>query len=61
VLAAIDLGTEKLAKYKLNNEILKYAKSYAGKQNCHFYACYTVHVSPILRNLGIVFSDETSH
>lgn len=58
VLAALDLGSEKPAKYQLNKAIINYGLNYALSQNCQFFACYTVHVSPILRDLGIVFSDE---
>lgn len=58
VLAALDLGTEKEAKYTLNENIIKYALNHAKVQKCQFYACYCIHISPILRDLGIVFSDE---
>jgi len=58
VLAALDLGSEKASKYELNQVIINCGLDYARSDDCEFYACYTVHVSPILRDLGIVFSDE---
>ncbi|MBB1294403.1 universal stress protein [Pseudoalteromonas sp. SR41-4] len=58
VLAALDLGSEKATKYKLNKDIIETGLAYSKHYDCQFYTCYTVHVSPILRDLGIVFSDE---
>ncbi|WP_217876484.1 universal stress protein [Pseudoalteromonas shioyasakiensis] len=58
VLAALDLGSEKATKYCLNEAIIKAGLAYAKDYDSEFYACYTVHVSPFLRDLGIVFSDE---
>ncbi|GAB0109400.1 universal stress protein [Pseudoalteromonas distincta] len=58
VLAALDLGSEKTSKYELNQAIINCGLDYARSEGCEFFACYTVHVSPILRDLGIVFSDE---
>ncbi|GAA81049.1 universal stress protein [Pseudoalteromonas sp. BSi20495] len=58
VLAALDLGSEKASKHQLNKAIINCGLDYANSEGCEFYACYTVHVSPILRDLGIVFSDE---
>jgi universal stress protein E len=58
VLAALDLGSDKESKFLLNKAIIEQAQRYATTEHCNLYACYTVHVSPLLRDLGIVFSDE---
>jgi universal stress protein E len=58
VLAALDLGSEKATKYCLNEAIIKTGLAFAEDYQSEFFACYTVHVSPFLRDLGIVFSDE---
>ena len=58
ILAALDLASEKTAKHKLNQSIIKYGLAYAQRTDCEFYAGYTVYISPILRDLGLVFSEE---
>ncbi|AXV65588.1 hypothetical protein D0907_10025 [Pseudoalteromonas lipolytica] len=58
VLAALDLGSEKATKYRLNEAMIKMGLAYAADYESDFFACYTVHVSPFLRDLGLVFSDE---
>ncbi|WP_076918536.1 universal stress protein [Pseudoalteromonas sp. SK18] len=58
ILAALDLASEKPAKLKLNQSIVKYGLAYAERTGCEFYAGYTVYISPILRDLGLVFSEE---
>ncbi|MBQ4833240.1 universal stress protein [Pseudoalteromonas sp. MMG010] len=58
VLAALDLGSKDDAKCALNEVIIEQAKRYAASEKCKLHTCYTVHVSPLLRDLGIVFSDE---
>ncbi|WP_075594379.1 universal stress protein [Pseudoalteromonas sp. PAB 2.2] len=58
VLAALDLGSEKATKYRLNEAMIKMGLAYAADYKSDFFSCYTVHVSPFLRDLGLVFSDE---
>lgn len=58
VMAALDLGSNKNAKLKLNQAVIEQGQALAKLHQCQFYACYTVHVSPFLRDLGIVFCDE---
>lgn len=58
ILAALDLASEKPAKHELNRAIVKCGLAHAKRTGCEFYAAYTVHISPILRDLGLVFSEE---
>ncbi|WP_286262725.1 universal stress protein [Thalassotalea atypica] len=58
VLAAIDLGATKETKQALNKKILAEAKSLAAHSNSQVHVCYTIPLSPLLRDLGLLYKDE---
>ncbi len=58
VLAAIDLGTSRASKHRLNRIVLDAAFEFSKIKNTDLHACYTVEVSEVLRDLGVVFSDN---
>ncbi|NMP30877.1 universal stress protein [Thalassotalea sp. M1531] len=58
VLAAIDLETSIESKRLLNTKVLQQAKSLADFQESELFICYTIPFSPLLRDLGMQYTDE---
>lgn len=58
VMAAVDLETRIAEKRKLNSKILKHAKQLSDSLGVAMHIVYCPPVSPVLRDLGLQFSDE---
>lgn len=58
IMAAIDLETTVAEKKKLNAKILKHADELARSFSVDLHLVYCPPVSPILRDLGMQYSDE---
>ena len=58
VLAAVDLETGIEEKLQLNQIVLSKAKQMAQSQQSEVFVVYTVPFSPLLRDLGMQFTDE---
>lgn len=58
VLAAVDLQTQSSEKLALNEQVLTQATHLAKHIGGQVYVSYTVPLSPVLKDLGLQFSDE---
>lgn len=58
VMASVDLETKVAEKRKLNGKILKCAKQLAERFGVAMHVVYCPPVSPVLRDLGMQYSDE---
>lgn len=58
VMASVDLETKVAEKRKLNKKILKCAKQLADRFGVAMHVVYCPPVSPVLRDLGMQYSDE---
>lgn len=58
VLATVDLGTTYEEKIQLNAQVLSQSKRLANFLGTEVYVTYTVPFSPLLRDLGLQYTDE---
>ncbi len=58
IFACLDLGSKLQEKYILNQKIMELGNQLAAKLSVPLHIGYAISVSPILRDLGIVFTDE---
>lgn len=54
VMVSLDLGTHLKAKQELNQKLLDAGIAFAEKSNMPLHICYSLPISPVLKDLGII-------
>ena len=54
IMVTVDLGTQVKSKQALNQKLIDAGKSLATNSNMPLHVCYSLPISPVLKDLGIV-------
>lgn len=54
VMVSLDLGTQLESKQRLNKKLLEAAIVFANNANMPLHICYSLPISPVLKDLGII-------